>query len=142
VISTSNLRPTTTGVKTELQNKAWQATVGYVVTGEDSSYSGVAPKTNFDVSAGTWGALELVGRYSNLNVDDAAFPLFASAATSADEAKSLGFGFNWYLSKAVAFKVDYYHTKFDLSPLAPAVPTAPVLRQDERAFISRFQLAF
>lgn len=142
VRSTVNVRPNTTGPRTELTNKAWQVSAGYVVTGEDSAFAGVVPRTNFDWAAGTWGALELVARYSNLKVDEAAFPLFASAATNADEATALGLGFNWYLSKAVAFKVDTYHTQFGFNRLAPAVSTAPLLRQSERAFISRFQVAF
>ena len=142
VVSTINVRPSATGAKTELQNKAWQLAAGYVLTGEDSSYNGVTPRNNFDWAAGTWGAFEVVARYSDLKVDDKAFPLFASAATSADDARAIGLGFNWYLSKTVAFKLDGYQTKFGFSPLAPAVPTTQILRQDEKAFLSRFQLSF
>jgi phosphate-selective porin OprO/OprP len=142
VVSTVNVRPSATGVKTELQNKAWQLAAGYVLTGEDSSFTGVVPRTNFDFAGGTWGAFEVTGRYANLTVDDAAFPLYASAAGNADEATSIGFGLNWYLSKAVAFKFDYYQTNFGFNAAAPATSTSPILRQDEKAFISRFQLSF
>ncbi len=140
--STVNVRPTATGSRTELTNRAWQATAGYVLTGEDSAFAGVMPRTNFDWSAGTWGALELLVRYSDLRIDDAAFPLFAAAASNADEAKGLGLGFNWYLGKSVVFKFNYHQTQFGLNALAPAVPAALLLRQDEKAFISRFQVAF
>ena len=142
VVATVNVRPSATGLKTALQNKAWQLAAGYVLTGEDSSYNGVMPRENFDWAAGTWGAFEVVGHYADLKVDDAAFPLFASAGGSADEATSLGLGLNWSLSKAVVFKFDYYQTKFGFSPLAPPVPTAQILRQDEKAFITRFQFSF
>ena len=142
VVSTVNVRPSATGAKVELQNKAWQLAAGYVLTGENSSAAGIAPRADFNFAAGTWGALEVVGRYADVKVDDDAFPLFASAASSADEAKALGLGFNWYLSKAVAFKVDYYQTKFGFAPGAPATSTTQILRQDENAFISRFQLSF
>ena len=142
VVSTSNVRPSATGLKTELQNKAWQLAAGYVLTGEDSSFTGVVPRTNFDYAAGTWGAFEVTARYANLKVDDAAFPLYASAASNADEASSVGVGLNWYLSKAVAFKFDYYQTKFGFSPAAPATSTSQILRQDEQVFISRFQVSF
>lgn len=142
VVSTVNVRPSATGAKTELQNRAWQVAAGYVLTGEDSSFNGVVPRTNFDFAAHTWGAFELVARYATVKIDDAAFPAFASPASSAAAADSLGLGVNWFLSKAVAFKVDYYQTDFGLSPLAPAVPTAPILRQDEQVLISRFQVAF
>lgn len=143
VLSTVNVRPSATGPKSELQHKAWQLSAGYVLTGEDSSYAGVVPRTNFDLANGTWGAFEVVGRYGELKIDNAAFPLFASAASSANKASSAGIGLNWYLSKAVLFKIDYYQTKFDFnSTFAPAVSSVPFLRQDEKSFITRFQLAF
>jgi phosphate-selective porin OprO/OprP len=142
VLSTVNVRPSATGAKAELKNKAWQFAAGCVLTGEDSSYNGVSPKTNFDYANGTWGAFEVTGRYASLKVDDAAFPLFAAVATNAKEATSFGLGLNWYLSKSVAFKFDYYQTKFDFAAGAPAVSTAPVLRQDEKALITRFQVSF
>lgn len=142
VVSTVNVRPSAAGAKTELQNKGWELGAGYVLTGENSSYAGVVPATNFDLSAGTWGAFEVVARYANVKVDDATFPTFASASTNADEASSVGLGVNWYLSKAVAFKIDYYQTKFGFNSAAPAVSATQLLRQDEKAFITRFQLAF
>jgi phosphate-selective porin OprO/OprP len=142
VVSTTNVRTNATGPKTELQNKAWQLAAGYVLTGEDSSYNGVSPRADFNLAAGTWGAFEVVGRYSNLKVDDATFPTFASVSTNASEASSVGLGLNWYLSKAVLFKIDYYQTKFDFAPGAPAVPATQILRQDEKAFITRFQFTF
>jgi len=144
VISTVNVRPSATGVKTELKNKAWQVSTGYVLTGEDSSYAGVVPKNNFDVAAGTWGAFEIALRYAKLSIDDAAFPLYASASTNADEAASVGLGLNWYLSKTVRFTFDFYNTKFGFNTAAAVTPPASpsVLHQSERAFITRFQLSF
>jgi phosphate-selective porin OprO/OprP len=142
VLSTVNVRPSATGAKAELQNKGWQLAAGYVLTGEDSSYNGVVPATNFDFSKGTWGAFEVVGRYANVQIDDAAFPLYASPSASAREASSVGLGLNWYLGKAVLFKIDYYQTNFDFAAGAPALATTPALRQDEKSFITRFQLAF
>jgi phosphate-selective porin OprO/OprP len=142
VVSTVNVRASPTGKLTELQNKAWQVSTGYVLTGENSSYAGVVPAGNFDLSKGTWGAFEIVGRYASLQVDDAAFPLYASPAASAAEATSFGLGLNWYPSKAVRFTIDYYQTKFDGAPGAPATLTNAVIRQDEKSLITRFQLAF
>jgi len=142
VISSSDVRPSATGTKTELKNKAWQLGAGYVITGEDSSFGGVVPRQNFDWANGTWGALEVVARYADLKIDDAAFPLYASRATNADEAQSFGLGVNWYLSKTVALKLDYLETHFGFAPGSPAVSTAPVLRQNEEALISRLQISF
>jgi len=142
VISAVNVRPSAAGQKTELRNQAWQVAAGYVLTGEDSSFTGVSPKANFDLSAGTWGALELTARYANLKVDDAASPLYAAPASNADEATSSGLGLNWYLCKAVALKFDYYQTNFGFNAAAPATSATQILRQDEQVLISRFQLSF
>ena len=58
----------------------------YVLTGEDASFDGVKPAHPFDPKSDNWGAFELVGRMSRLDVDSNAFPVFASAATSARSA--------------------------------------------------------
>jgi phosphate-selective porin OprO and OprP len=142
IVSTVHLRPNAGVPKKEVRNQSWQLATGYVLTGENSSYAGVVPRSDFDPATGTWGAFEVAARYAVVDIDDAAFPLFASPAANANEARSLGLGLNWYLTKAVAFKFDYYHTKFGFNSAAPAVPSAPVIRQDENVLITRFQLAF
>ena len=142
VLSTVNVRPSATAPKVELQNKAWQISTGYVLTGEDSSYAGVVPKSNFDWSAGTLGAFEVAARYATLKVDDAAFPVFASPSASAEKASTVGVGLNWYLSKAVRFTFDFYETKFGFNNAAPVVSGTQFMRQDEKAFITRFQVSF
>jgi phosphate-selective porin OprO/OprP len=142
VVSAVNVRSGAGSPKEELRHKAWQLAGGYVLTGENSAFGGVVPGSNFDPAAGTWGAFEVVGRYATLDVDDATFPTYASAATSADTARSIGAGVNWYLSKAVRASFDYYQAKFTLPTGAPAVSSTPLVRQDEKAFITRLQLTF
>ena len=142
VVSTVNVRASAAGKLTELQNKAWQVSAGYVLTGENSSYAGVVPQSNFDFSKGTWGAFEVAARFANLKIDNDAFPIYASPAASAGETTSYGLGLNWYLSKAVRFTFDYYQSKFDSAPGAPATLTNAVIRQDEKSLITRFQLSF
>ncbi len=139
VLSTVNARPTAAGKKAQLQNRAWEITTGYVLTGENSSYTGVVPNSPFNWKAGTWGAWEVAARYADLKIDDAAFPLFADPAASADEASSVGLGLNWYLSKTVRTTFDFYRTHF--SNEVP-VSSTQILRQDEQAFITRFQISF
>jgi phosphate-selective porin OprO/OprP len=139
VVSTVNVRPATARPKTALENKAWQLATGFVLTGENSSYTGVVPAHPFSWDNGTWGAWEVVVRYADLKIDDKAFPLFADPTVSADEATSIGLGLNWYLSKAVRTTFDVYRTHFDnLVPLS----SSQILRQDEEAFITRFQISF
>jgi len=128
-----------------LQNDAFQIAAGYVLTGENASYKGVVPNTNFDLSNGTWGAFEVVGRFSQANVDDGAFagggtPL-ANRASSASGATGYGLGLNWYLSKAVRASFDYFHTEFQTFG-GPVTAQNSVLHQDENVFITRLQVAF
>lgn len=142
VVSTVNVRPGTGGAKAKLRNQAWHLATGFVLTGENSSPGGIEPRTAFNPTAGGWGALEVTVRAANLIIDDGTYPLYASLAATASEAASFGIGLNWYLGRAAVFKFDYYRTEFGFNPAAPTVPTAAVLRQDEKVFISRFQFGF
>ncbi len=139
VVSTVNARPVATGAKTTLQNRAWQLAAGFVLTGEDASFTSVTPRQPFSWDDGTWGAWQIVARYANLKLDDNIFPLFASPATNAGEATSAGIGLNWFLSKTVRTSLDYFHTRFS-NPVP--VSSTQILRQDEQALITRFQLSF
>jgi phosphate-selective porin OprO and OprP len=145
-LSTINARPGANLPKVEATNKAWQFSAGYVLTGEDSGYTGVVPKTNFDLAAGTWGAFEVVGRYDQLSLDDAVFAPNPTAALSlADPAanpsdiKTFGLGLNWYLTKTLRATFNYFHTEFSNNV---ETPTRPVLRKDENALITRVQVSF
>ncbi len=127
--------------KAELRNKAWQAAVGYVVTGENASYNGFAPKHNFSWQNGTWGALEIGARIADLKVDTHAFPVFADPAASASEATSYGISGNWYLSKAIRVSLDLVQTHFDRAP-GSKTTTNLLIGQDEQALLTRFQVGF
>ncbi|MBI4388029.1 MAG: porin, partial [Candidatus Omnitrophica bacterium] len=67
---------------TKAENRAWQAAISYVLTGEKASYKGVSPKKPFDLSKNQWGAFELKARYGELQVDEKLFPTFADPAKS------------------------------------------------------------
>src|ERR671913_113999 len=59
-----------------LGTTAWQVATSYVLTGEDSSYRGVTPRSAFDPSDRAWGAIELTARVNELTLDEGAFPFF------------------------------------------------------------------
>jgi phosphate-selective porin OprO and OprP len=110
-ISTQDVR---LGASTaRLSHKAWQASAGYFLTGEQAGFRSPAPKKPFDLTEGTWGALEIAARYGELDIDDDAFPLFANPASSASKAKGIGVGLNWHLSRQVKVVVSYEHTTFE-----------------------------
>jgi phosphate-selective porin OprO/OprP len=121
----------------ELENTAWQATVSWVLTGEDASYRGVVkPSSPFNPGKGGWGAWELVGRYGELDVDSAAFPLFADPAVAARSAQSWTVGVNWYLNSNLKLVTNYLQTSFDGGAAAGAD------RETEKAVFTRLQVAF
>ncbi|KAF1714927.1 porin [Pseudoxanthomonas yeongjuensis] len=125
------------GVREDISNKAWQATASYVLTGEDASYRGVVkPAQPFSPGTGGWGAFEVVGRYGALEIDDAAFPLFADPSVAASEATSWTLGLNWYLNSNLKLVVNYLQTSLDGGAAAGAD------REDEKAVFTRLQVAF
>lgn len=125
------------GVREDISNRAWQATASYVLTGEDASYRGVVkPSQPFNPGTGGWGAFEVVGRYGALEIDDAAFPLFADPSIAASEATSWTLGLNWYLNSNLKLVVNYLQTSLD------GGAAAGVDREDEKAVFTRLQVAF
>ncbi|MBC8039270.1 MAG: hypothetical protein H7Y06_01880 [Opitutaceae bacterium] len=134
----------------KIENTAYNLSVGYVLTGEDSSFKGVTPKTNFNPTAGTWGAFEIVARFANVDIDDAAFtdPDGGGAATSlaaannATEVNTYGLGLNWYLSKTVRVNFNVFQNDFKLVPGNTVPVTGNALSDDETVFITRVQVSF
>jgi phosphate-selective porin OprO/OprP len=96
----------------KLKHRAWETTGSFFLTGEKNSFKSAAPKKPFDPKAGTFGAIELAARYSELSIDDASFPTFAAATSTPSEAKAWAVGLNWYLARAIKVVVEYEHTTF------------------------------
>lgn len=120
-----------------LEHEAWQLTASWVLTGEDASFRGVArPDRPFTVGGDGWGAFELVGRVGELDVDDAAFPLYADASAAATRSRAWGIGLNWYLSSNLKLVLNHSRARFDGG--APGGAD----REDEKTLFSRLQLAF
>jgi phosphate-selective porin OprO/OprP len=123
--------------RTTLANTAWNVTASYILSGEPNTLKGPAPAEPFSPRGGGWGAWELVGRAGELAIDRDAFPLYA-APGSAKSAFSFSVGLNWYLNRNVKLNLDYEQTRFDGGSSARGTVTA----QDEKAFLTRVQLAF
>lgn len=102
------------GQEETFDNSAWQVAVHYVLTGENASYRGVAPRADFAPSKGGWGAWEIKARYHQLDVDSDVFDLgFADPAVSAEAAKAWAVGLNWYMNRWVKVALDFERTSFD-----------------------------
>ncbi len=121
----------------DFTNTAWQVVGTYVLTGENASYRGITPLKPFNLAEGNWGALELVGRYEHLKIDDEAFKNgFASLTTAISTADAWGLGLNWWLNKNVKVALGFEQTKFE---------NGNVSREDrkpENAVLTRFQVSY
>ena len=126
------------GQKASLTTTAWQATASWVVTGEATSFKSLKPRhpVTFSGDQPGFGALELVARYSRLDADASAFPLYANPASAASEASTWTAGANWYLSRYAKLSFDYEWTEFKGGSAAGAD------RPEEKAFFGRLQTAF
>ena len=125
-------RGTTTA---DLEHKAWQAEGSFFLTGEKAGFRSPAPKKPFDLKEGAFGAVEVVARYGEISVDEAAFPTFANPASSAQKAAAWGVGVNWHFTRAVKVAVNYERTTFTGG-------AATGDREPENALITRFQTSF
>ncbi|HEX2862684.1 MAG TPA: porin [Lacunisphaera sp.] len=145
VVSSIEIQRPSFGIR-EVKNHGYNLSVGYVLTGEPSTYRGVTPKTSFNLANGTWGAFELVGRVAGVDIDDTVFSgpaasRLANPNTSATKLTAYALGLNWYLSRSIRAGFNIYRNEFDLAPAA--TPAANALISDaETTFISRLQVSF
>lgn len=131
------LQQEATDAQVSLDNRAWQLSGGWVITGEDASYRGVIKPNHPFVPGGEgWGAFEWVARYGELDIDDDAFPLYANAASAATQARSWGLGLNWYLNSNLKFVFNHGRTRFNGGAALGAD------REDEKYFFTRLQLFY
>jgi phosphate-selective porin OprO/OprP len=126
---------TRAAVTAELEHTAWHASGSLFLTGEKAGFRSPAPKRPFDLKEGGWGAVEVVARYGQITLDEAAFPVYATLTASAQKAKAWGAGVNWHFSRAVKVAVNYERTTFTGG-------AATGDREPEDALITRFQTSF
>jgi len=98
----------------DLDLNAAYVQVGWTLTGEARRYKGsdgefkyLKPSESFSWSKGTWGAVEVAGRYG---LSDIAYGSYADGTREQDVTVAL----NWYLNNNVRIIADYRHA-FDLA---------------------------
>ena len=125
----------------QIDNSSYQVSLSYFLTGETATYNSITPLTTFHPgSGGGWGAWQVVARYSELKIDNAAFSeganSFADPTASPRNARATGVGINWWLNANVKWVLDYEWTQFE----GGAANNGN--RPDERALTTRFALSF
>lgn len=106
-------------------NQASQVMVVYNVTGERNDFLvKIKPNHPFDpMGEGTWGALQLVGRWTNLQMDGNVFNAnttigdqtiysFADPRLSVRQANTWSLGFNWFWNRNLRMTTEYDQTSF------------------------------
>jgi phosphate-selective porin OprO and OprP len=123
-----------------INNQAWQVSASYFLTGERAAYNSFTPKSTFEPGRPGWGAWEIVARFHQLEIDEAAFTegasSFADPSVAPRKATAAAIGINWYLNQNVKWMFDYERTRFDGG--APAGTD----RAGENAFLTRFSLVY
>jgi phosphate-selective porin OprO and OprP len=86
---------------------------GYVLTGESrkytagaASYGGVMPANPFSLSGGGWGAWEIAGRFSTIDLND---QLASANGVAGGRQNVFTLALNWYVNRNVRFMFDYLH---------------------------------
>lgn len=94
-------------------NEAFHIVGAVVLTGEKAVLLDlISPKRPLDLSAGQFGAVEIVGRFETIAFDEKLFPTFADPATSARSATAFGSGVNWVPTDTVRLMLNYERTQF------------------------------
>jgi phosphate-selective porin OprO/OprP len=118
-------RLTTAATPSDPTFHGWYVQGAWVLTGENRPYNPAegrfdAPKMayNFNPAAGTWGAIELAARYSDLDLNfhdcgaGKAIPASPAAcfdAVRGGEQKVSELGLNWYLNPDIRIMLNYQH---------------------------------
>jgi phosphate-selective porin OprO/OprP len=148
LVSQQGVLNATTLRSENLQHAAFQVAGQWMLSGEDASWNAINPIRPFSLSDGGWGAWQLVGRYTTLDLDNDTFPAFSNPASSASSAATWAVGINWWLNRNVRILTSFSHTSFEgggnVNPADPSSISAPatVTAQDENALMTRIQIGF
>jgi phosphate-selective porin OprO and OprP len=89
------------------------AQAGYILTGEtrkynpgSASYGGVVPTNPFSLSGGGWGAWEIAGRVSTVDLNN---QLGTANGVAGGRQTIYTAAVNWYINRNIRFMFDYLH---------------------------------
>ncbi|MFB3813365.1 MAG: OprO/OprP family phosphate-selective porin [Terriglobales bacterium] len=122
----------------EISNHAWQVAGSWVLTGEKKSYNGLLPRRPLEggITKPGFGAWEIAGRYSELNVDPTVFTAnLADSTKSARAARAWTVGLSWYLNKNARISLNYEQAHFQGGAAGGNRPA-------EKTFGQRLQIVF
>jgi phosphate-selective porin OprO/OprP len=117
-----------------IANHAMAITTALFLTGESASTGITRPRKPFNPEAGQWGALQVLARFSHLEVDGEAFVSDFAAVGASRRADQWTAGLNWYPTSFTKWYATYEHITFDKGVAGS--------RPAENVILFRGQLAF
>lgn len=122
----------------KVTNDAAQVQLSWVLFNGDASFRRIRPNNPLTLeNISALGAVQLVTRYSELNLDSNAFAHgLLNPDQSVKKAQDFGIGINWYLNRNVKFQLDYNQTHFTDGA------NGGTDRPEEKVLFSRMQVAF
>jgi phosphate-selective porin OprO/OprP len=97
----------------DLKFQGGYAQAGYILTGEtrkynpaSATYGGVNPAHPFSLDGSGWGAWEIAGRYSTIDLND---QLATANGVAGGRQNVYTLALNWYVNRNVRFMFDYLH---------------------------------
>jgi phosphate-selective porin OprO and OprP len=95
---------------------------------ETGAYSAIVPQRPFSLAEGGWGAWELAGRVSYVDLNDnftSGLPLAGQpSAVAGGSQTAYTLGLNWYVNSNIRFMLNYVHADIDKNNLAAPVGAA------------------
>jgi phosphate-selective porin OprO and OprP len=111
---------------------------------ETGAYSAIVPDHPFSLTDGGWGAWELAGRVSYVDLNDnftVGLPLAGQpSAVAGGSQTAYTLGLNWYVNSNIRFMLNYVHADIDKNSLAAPVGAATGATVD--AIAVRSQIAW
>ena len=104
-----------------------------------AAYNGLIPTDPFSWSKGGWGAWEIAGRYSIVDLNDRLGFSTANGGVNGGKQTIYTAGLNWYVNRNVRFMFNYLHADF-YKPSSTTVLTDVGAKFDAGAM--RMQVAF
>jgi phosphate-selective porin OprO/OprP len=122
----------------DISADAWYVAASWLSKPQETR---VVPAKPFDLSAGTWGALEFAARYGQIEFEEEIFRAFfandTDTRTSTNEVNTFTAGFNWWLRQNLRISLDYVHDWYE-----DRIQFDHRRRDEADAFLMRFQIDF
>jgi phosphate-selective porin OprO/OprP len=128
---------------TSYQTDSWNASLNYIITGEEATLDGVIPNHPVDFKSGDWGAWEVALRYDGIALGDTMFSpvnqggMGASRTDNATGVNGFSGALNWYINRLIRLGVTIEYNAF-----TGGGGLGTVVENNEFGFLTRIQILY